>query len=54
MPADPTAHFNLAGGLAGAGHVGEAVAELHQALRLRPDWPEARAALAEVEAQRAP
>ena len=52
MPADPTAHFNLAGGLAGAGRVDEAIAELRQALRLRPDWPEGRAALAEVEGRR--
>src|SRR5439155_1759852 len=47
-----TAHYNLAGGLAGAGRMDEAIAELRQALRLRPDWPEGRAALAEVEGRR--
>ncbi len=42
---DPVAHLNYARFLAGAGYIAEARASLETALRLKPDFPEARSEL---------
>jgi Flp pilus assembly protein TadD len=44
-PGNATVHYNLGTLLASAGHFEEAAAEFSQALRIQPDFPEARARL---------
>ena len=49
QPEDAGAHFGLATALAAQGKRAEAAAEAREALRLRPDYPEARQLLSQLE-----
>ena len=49
-PDDTVAHYNLGIALEKAGRVAEAMAQYEQALRIKPDYPEARNALTRLQA----
>jgi cytochrome c-type biogenesis protein CcmH/NrfG len=47
-PSDAEGHFLLGCALAAEGNTGKAIDQYHEALRLRPDYPEARDSLAAI------
>ncbi len=49
-PDYPEARYNLAHALATLGDGGAAMIQLREALRVRPNWPQALASLADLEA----
>jgi Flp pilus assembly protein TadD len=51
-PADVEARFNLGIALDSLGQTGQAIAELSEAVRIKPEFPEARQALAALMARK--